>query len=231
MAIEVIRQLNKIGKPLVRGEWYLTPPTVNANYDAQMNEINFPAGVLQPPAFDPKMDDAPNYGNTGGTIGHELTHGFDDEGRRFDAKGNLRDWWTDADEREFERRASCISDQYSSYVAVDDLHVNGKLTLGENVADLGGLILAYRAWQKETATKPLDAKDGLTPAQRFFVGYGQSWCSSSRPETLRMRVITDPHAPEKYRTDGVVSNMPEFRQAFSCKAGQPMVKEPVCRVW
>jgi putative endopeptidase len=231
MAFEVNRQLNKIGKPLVRGEWYLTPPTVNANYDAQMNEINFPAGVLQPPAFDPKMDDAPNYGNTGGTIGHELTHGFDDEGRRFDAKGNLRDWWTEADGREFERRASCISDQYSSYVAVDDLHVNGKLTLGENVADLGGLILAYRAWQKETATKPLDAKDGLTPAQRFFVGYGQSWCSSSRPATLRMRVITDPHAPEKYRANGVVSNMPEFRQAFSCKAGQPMVKEPVCKVW
>jgi endothelin-converting enzyme/putative endopeptidase len=231
MAFEVNRQLNKIGKPLVRGEWYLTPPTVNANYDAQMNEINFPAGVLQPPAFDPRMDDAPNYGNSGGTIGHELTHGFDDEGRRFDAKGNLRDWWTEADGREFERRAACISDQYSSYVAVDDLHVNGTLSLGENVADLGGLILAYRAWQKETATKPLDAKDGLTPAQRFFVGYGQGWCSSSRPETLRMRVITDPHAPEKYRTNGVVSNMPEFRQAFSCKAGQPMVKEPVCKVW
>jgi endothelin-converting enzyme/putative endopeptidase len=231
MAFEVTRQLNKIGKPLVRGEWYLTPPTVNANYDLQMNEINFPAGILQPPAFDPKMDDAPNYGNTGGTIGHELTHGFDDQGRRFDAKGNLRDWWTEADGKEFERRASCISDQYSSYVAVDDLHVNGKLTLGENVADLGGLILAHRAWQTETANKLPAAKDGLTPAQRFFVGYGQSWCSSSRPETLRMRVITDPHAPEKYRTNGVVSNMPEFRQAFSCKAGQPMVNEPMCKVW
>ena len=148
----------KIGKPLVRGEWYLTPPTVNANYDPQMNEINFPAGVLQPPAFDPKMDDAPNYGNTGGTIGHELTHGFDDEGRRFDARGNLRDWWTEADGKEFERRASCVSDQYSSYVAVDDVHVNGKLTLGEDVADLGGLILAYRAWLTETAGKTLDAE-------------------------------------------------------------------------
>ncbi len=231
MAFEVSRQLDKIGKPLVRGEWYLTPPTVNANYDPQMNEINFPAGVLQPPAFDPKMDDAPNYGNTGGTIGHELTHGFDDEGRRFDARGNLRDWWTAADGKEFERRASCISDQYSSYIAVDDIHVNGKLTLGEDVADLGGLILAYRAWLVETANKKLDAKDGLTPSQRFFVGYGQSWCASSRPETLRLRAITDPHSPEKYRTNGVVSNMPEFSKAFSCRPGQPMVKEPACKVW
>ena len=231
MAFEVRRHLNKIGKPLVRGEWYMTPPTVNANYDAQMNEINFPAGVLQPPAFDPKMDDAPNYGNTGGTIGHELTHGFDDEGRRFDARGNLRDWWTEADGKEFERRASCISDQYSSYVAVDDVHVNGKLTLGEDVADLGGLILAYRAWLEETANKTLDAKDGLTPSQRFFVGYGQSWCSNTRPETLRMRAVTDPHSPEKYRTNGVVSNMTEFSKAFSCSMGQPMVREPVCTVW
>jgi putative endopeptidase len=231
MAFEVHRQLDKIGKPLVRGEWYLTPPTVNANYDPQMNEINFPAGVLQPPAFDPKMDDAPNYGNTGGTIGHELTHGFDDEGRRFDTRGNLRDWWTAADATEFEHRASCISDQYSSYVAVDDVHVNGKLTLGEDVADLGGLILAYRAWLAETAAKKPVAVDGLTPSQRFFVGYGQSWCASSRPETMRMRALTDPHSPEKYRTNGVLSNMPEFSQAFSCKAGQPMVKAPVCKVW
>ncbi len=231
MAFEVSRQLAKIGKPLVRGEWYLSPPTVNANYDPQMNEINFPAGQLQPPAFDPKMDDAPNYGNTGGTIGHELTHGFDDEGRLFDAKGNLRDWWTKADAEEFERRTSCIADQYSSYVAVDDVHVNGKLTLGENVADLGGLILAYRAWVTETSGKSLAAKDGLTPVQRFFVGYAQSWCANTRPETLRMRAVTDPHAPEKFRTIGVVSNMPEFGQAFACKAGQPMVRQPVCKVW
>jgi putative endopeptidase len=231
MGFEIRRQLAKIGKPLVRGEWYLSPPTVNANYDAQMNEINFPAGVLQPPAFDPKMDDAPNYGNTGGTIGHELTHGFDDEGRQFDAKGNLRDWWSAADAAEFERRSSCISDQYSSYVAVDDVHVNGKLTLGENVADLGGLILAYRAWITETSAKSLAPKDGLTPEQRFFVGYGQSWCSNARPETLRMRAVTDPHAPEKFRTNGVVGNMPEFAQAFACKAGQPMVREPACKIW
>jgi endothelin-converting enzyme/putative endopeptidase len=231
MAFEVRRRLDKIGKPLVRGEWYMTPPTVNANYDPQMNDINFPAGVLQPPAFDPKMDDAPNYGNTGGTIGHELTHGFDDEGRRFDAKGNLRDWWTEADGKEFERRASCISDQYSSYVAVEDVHVNGKLTLGEDVADLGGLILAYRAWLAETADKKLEPKDGLTPAQRFFVGYGQSWCANTRPETARLRAMTDPHSPEKYRTNGVVSNMPEFAKAFACKPAQQMVREPVCKVW
>jgi endothelin-converting enzyme/putative endopeptidase len=231
MAFENKRQLAKIGKPLVRGEWYLSPPTVNANYDPQMNEINFPAGVLQPPAFDPKMDDAPNYGNTGGTIGHELTHGFDDEGRQFDAKGNLRDWWTGADGAAFERRSSCVADQYSSYVAVDDVHVNGKLTLGENVADLGGLILAYRAWITETANKGLSPIDGLTPQQRFFVGYAQSWCSNTRPETLRMRAVTDPHAPEKFRTNGVLVNMPEFGQAFACKAGQPMVKEPACKIW
>jgi endothelin-converting enzyme/putative endopeptidase len=231
MGFEVRRHLNKIGKPLVRGEWYLSPPTVNANYDPQMNEINFPAGVLQPPAFDPKMDDAPNYGNTGGTIGHELTHGFDDEGRRFDARGNLRDWWTEADGKEFERRASCISDQYSNYIAVDEVHVNGKLTLGEDVADLGGLILAYRAWLTETARKSPAAKDELTPSQRFFVGYGQSWCSNARPETQRLRAITDPHSPEKYRTNGVISNMPEFSKAFACKAGQPMVREPVCKIW
>ncbi|OFW40215.1 MAG: peptidase M13 [Acidobacteria bacterium RIFCSPLOWO2_12_FULL_67_14b] len=231
MAFEVSRQLTKIGKPLIRGEWYLSPPTVNANYDPQMNEINFPAGVLQPPAFDPRMDDAPNYGNTGGTIGHELTHGFDDEGRLFDARGNRRDWWTLADGAEFERRAGCISDQYSSYVAVGDVRVNGKLTLGENVADLGGLILAYRAWIVETTGKNPPAKDGLSPVQRFFVGYAQSWCANTRPETLRMRAITDPHAPERHRANGVVSNMPEFARAFACRAGQPMVREPACKVW
>lgn len=231
MAFEVSRQLAKIGRPLVRGEWYLSPPTVNANYDPQMNEINFPAGVLQPPAFDPRMDDAPNYGNTGATIGHELTHGFDDEGRLFDARGNRRDWWTPADGAEFERRASCLSDQYSSYVAVGDVRVNGKLTLGENVADLGGLILAYRAWIAETSGKNPPAKDGLSPVQRFFVGYAQSWCANTRPETLRMRAITDPHAPERHRANGVVSNMPEFARAFSCRAGQKMVRAPACKVW
>ncbi len=231
MAFEVRRQLSKIGKPLVRGEWYLTPPTVNANYDAQMNEINFPAGQLQPPAFDPTLDDAPNYGNTGGTIGHELTHGFDDEGRKFDSKGNLRDWWTEADGKEFEQRAACVSDQYSKYPVIDEVKVNGKLTLGEDLADLGGLLLAFRAWQKEVAGKPLGAVDGLTPAQRFFVGYAQSWCGSTRPETARARAMTDPHSPGVHRTNGVVANMPEFAEAFACKQGAPLKKEPVCKVW
>jgi putative endopeptidase len=228
---EFDRQLAKIGKPVDRGEWGMTPPTVNAYYDPQMNDINFPAGVLQPPAFDPKSDAAPNYGDTGGTVGHELTHGFDDEGRQFDARGNLRDWWTPEDAKEFEKRASCISDQYSSYTIIDDIKINGKLTLGEDVADLGGLILAYAAWKADTQGQTLDPIDGLTPDQRFFVGYGQSWCGQSRDETKRLRATVDPHSPEKYRTNGVVSNMPEFQQAFHCKAGAPMVNENRCRVW
>lgn len=228
---EFDRQLAKIGKPVDRGEWDMTPPTVNAYYDPQMNDINFPAGVLQPPAFDPTSDAAPNYGDTGGTIGHELTHGFDDEGRQFDAHGNLRDWWTAEDAKEFEKRASCISDQYSTYTIVDDIKINGKLTLGEDVADLGGLILAYVAWQQDTKGENLQPIDGLTPEQRFFVGYGQSWCGQSRDETKRLRATVDPHSPEKYRTNGVVSNMPAFQEAFHCKSGSPMVNENRCRVW
>jgi endothelin-converting enzyme/putative endopeptidase len=228
---EFDRQLAKIGKPVDRGEWGMTPPTVNAYYDPQMNDINFPAGVLQPPAFDPKSDAAPNYGDTGGTVGHELTHGFDDEGRQFDAHGNLRDWWTPEDAKEFEKRASCISHQYSSYTIIDDIKINGKLTLGEDVADLGGLILAYMAWKDDTKNQTLEPIDDLTPDQRFFVGYGQSWCGQTRDETKRLRATVDPHSPEKYRTNGVVSNMPEFQQAFHCKAGAPMVNENRCRVW
>ncbi|MFZ0300687.1 MAG: M13 family metallopeptidase [Candidatus Sulfotelmatobacter sp.] len=228
---EFDRQLAKIGKPVDRGEWGMTPPTVNAYYDPQMNDINFPAGVLQPPAFDPNSDAAPNYGDTGGTIGHELTHGFDDEGRQFDAHGNLRDWWTAEDGKEFVKRASCISDQYSTYTIVDDIKINGKLTLGEDTADLGGLILAYMAWKEDTKGQNLQPLDDLTPDQRFFVGYGQSWCGQSRDETKRLRATVDPHSPEKYRTNGVVSNMPEFQEAFHCKAGSPMVNENRCRVW
>ena len=205
----------------------MTPPTVNANYDPQNNDVNFPAGVLQPPAFDMKMDDAPNYGNTGGTIGHELTHGFDDEGRQFDAKGNLRDWWQPQDEKEFAARAQCIEDQYAQYVVVDDVKINSKLTLGEDVADLGGLMLAYMAWRDETQNKKLQSIEGLTPEQRFFVGYAQSWCSNERPENLRMRAKTDPHSPTKYRTNGIVSNLPEFQQAFGCKTGQPWHRQTV----
>jgi putative endopeptidase len=228
---EFNRQLAKIGKPLDRGEWGMTPPTVNAYYDPQMNDINFPAGVLQPPAFDPASDAAPNYGDTGGTIGHELTHGFDDEGRQFDAQGNLRDWWTADDGKEFVKRANCISDQYSTYPIIDDIKINGKLTLGEDVADLGGLILAYVAWKEDTKGQNLQPLDDFTPEQRFFVGYGQSWCGETRDETKRLRATVDPHSPEKYRTNGVVSNMPEFQEAFHCKAGSPMVNQNRCRVW
>ena len=225
------RQLAKIGRPLNRGEWQMTPPTVNAYYDPQMNDINFPAGVLQPPLFDPKMDDAPNYGNTGATIGHELTHGFDDEGRQFDAKGNLHDWWTKEDVAEFEKRATCVSDQYSQYMVVDEIKINGKLTLGEDVADLGGTILAYMAWKDATRDQSLHPADGLTPDQRFFVGMAQWACGDERAESKRVHAITDPHSPEEYRINGVVSNMPEFATAFSCKLNQPMVREKACRVW
>jgi putative endopeptidase len=228
---EFNRELAKIDKPVDRGEWDMTPPTVNAYYDPQMNDINFPAGVLQPPAFDPDSDAAPNYGDTGGTIGHELTHGFDDEGRQFDAQGNLRDWWTADDGKEFVKRASCISDQYSTYTIIDDIKINGKLTLGEDVADLGGLILAYMAWKEDTKGQNLQPIDGLTPDQRFFVGYGQSWCGETRDETKRLRATVDPHSPEKYRTNGVVSNVPEFQEAFHCKATAPMVNQNRCRVW
>ncbi len=228
---EAKRQLAKIGKPLDRGEWGMTPPTVNAYYNGQMNDINFPAGVLQPPLYDPKMDDAPNYGNTGGTIGHELTHGFDDEGRQFDAKGNLRDWWTKEDGAEFEKRAQCIVDQYATYTVVDDIKINSKLTEGEDVADLGGLVLAYMAWKSATKDQHLEPRDGFTPDQRFFIGYAQWACENQRPENQRANAITDPHSPGKYRVNGLVVNMPEFQQAFKCKAGAPMVRENRCRVW
>ena len=228
---EFNRQIAKIGKPVDRGEWDMTPPTVNAYYNPQINDINFPAGILQPPFFDPRADDAPNYGDTGATIGHELTHGFDDEGRQFDAQGNLRDWWTAEDGKQFDQRASCISDQYSQYVAVDDVKVNGQLTLGENVADLGGMMLAYMAWKTETQGQKLEPIDGFTPEQRFFIGYGQSWCSNTRDETKRMYATIDPHSPDKYRVNGVVSNSPQFQQAFQCKAGSAMVREKRCRVW
>jgi len=225
------RRLAKIGKPLDRGEWSMTPPTVNASYDLQMNDINFAAGVLQPPLYDPKMDDAPNYGNTGGTIGHELTHGFDDEGRQFDAQGNLKDWWTEKDAKEFNDRAQCIVDQYAQYTIVDDIRINSRLTEGEDIADLGGLVLAWLAWKAETAGTEPESRDGFTPEQRFFVGYAQWACEHHRPEDLRARALTDAHSPGKYRVNGLVVNMPEFERAFSCKAGAPMVRENRCRVW
>lgn len=230
---EARRDLAKIGRSVDRGEWGMTPPTVNAYYNPFMNDINFPAGSLMPPLYDPKMDAAPNYGDTGSTIGHELTHGFDDEGRQFDAQGNLRNWWTDQDDKEFRQRAACVADQYAQYTVVDDIKINSQLTLGEDVADLGGTILAWLAWKEETQGQKLEPKDGLTPDQRFFVGFAQWVCGGARPEYLRLNARINPHSPYGYRINGVVVNMPEFAQAFACKPGQPMVKKPeeVCRIW
>jgi putative endopeptidase len=230
-SFESRRELNKIGKPLDRGEWDMTPPTVNADFNPPMNDINFPAGVLQPPLYDPKMDEAPNYGDTGGTIGHELTHAFDDEGRQYDAKGNLKDWWTKDDAKNFTSRAQCIVDQYAQYSVVDEIKINSALTEGEDIADLGGLILAWMAWKDQTKNMNLALRDGLSPDQRFFVGYAQWACENNRPENLRESAITDPHSPGKYRVNGLVVNMEQFRRAFSCKAGEPMVRENRCRVW
>jgi putative endopeptidase len=231
ITFESKRNLNKIGKPLDRGEWGMTPPTVNAYFDARMNDINFPAGVLQTPFYDPRMDDAPSYGDIGGTIGHELTHAFDDQGRQFDAQGNLKDWWTKEDAKGFTDRAQCIVDQYGQYTIVDDIRINSKLTEGEDIADLGGLILAWMAWKDQTKNMNLESRDDLSPEQRFFVGHAQWACENNRPENLRASAITDPHSPLKYRVNGLVVNMEEFQKAFSCKAGQPMVRENRCRVW
>jgi putative endopeptidase len=228
---EDARDWHKLGKPVDRNEWGMTPPTVNAYFNPKMNDINFPAGVLQPPLYDAKLDDAPNYGDTGSTIGHELTHAFDDQGRQFDAEGNLRDWWTPADAKGFEDRINCIRDQYAGYVVVDDIHINSKLTSGEDVADLGGTLLAYIAWKKQTEGQKLESRDGFTPDQRYFIGMAQWACENDRPENLRVGAATDPHSPGVARVNGVVVNMPEFQKAFSCKAGQAMVKEKVCRVW
>jgi endothelin-converting enzyme/putative endopeptidase len=228
---EVHRQLNKIGQPVDRGEWGMTPPTVNAYYDPQQNNINFPAGILQPPFFDNRMDAAVNYGAAGSVMGHELTHGFDDQGRQFDAEGNLRDWWTPEDVKEFEQRADCFIKEYSAFTPVDDVHLNGKLTLGENTADNGGVRLAFMALMKSTEGKPQPKIDGFTPQQRFFLAWGQAWCQNERPEMARLLAQTDPHSPARDRVNGVLGNMPEFREVFACRAGQPLVHAPACRVW
>ena len=229
------REINKIDKPLDRKEWGMTPPTVNAYYSPSFNEIVFPAGILQPPFFDPKMDDAVNFGGIGLVIGHELTHGFDDQGRKFDPQGNLHDWWTKQDGEEFEKRASCVANEYSNFVAVDDLKLNGRLTLGENTADNGGARISLMALEQlmadDKSGKESEKIDGYTPEQRYFLGFGRVWCEKRRPEVARMRVLTDPHSPGKYRVDGVVQNMPEFQKAWGCKAGQPMVAENACHVW
>ena len=229
------RQIAKIGKPLDRKEWGMTPPTVNAYYSGNYNEIVFPAGILQPPFFDKNMDDAVNFGGIGLVIGHELTHGFDDRGRKYDPQGNLRDWWTTEDAKEFEKRVSCIADEYSNFVAVDDLKLNGRLTLGENTADNGGARVALMALEhmiaEDKTGKAAEKVDGYTPEQRFFLGFGRVWCEKRRPELARSQVLTNSHSPGKWRVNGVVQNMPEFQQAWGCKAGQPMVSANACRVW
>jgi len=229
------RDMAKIGKPLDRNEWGMTPPTVNAYYSGSENEIVFPAGILQPPFFDKSMDDAVNFGGIGVVIGHELTHGFDDQGRKYDPQGNLRDWWTEQDGKEFEKRVSCVADEYSNFVAVDDLKLNGRLTLGENTADNGGARVALMALEHMIADDKTGKEgqkiDGYTPEQRFFLGFGRVWCEKQRPEFARMRVSVDPHSPGKYRINGVVQNMPEFQRTWGCKAGQPMVSANACHVW
>jgi putative endopeptidase len=229
------REIAKIDKPLDRKEWGMTPPTVNAYYNPSFNEIVFPAGILQPPFFDNAMDDGVNFGGIGLVIGHELTHGFDDQGRKFDPQGNLHDWWTEQDGKEFEKRVSCVADEYSNFVAVDDVKLNGRLTLGENTADNGGARIALSALERMIAEDKTGKEgqkiDGYTPQQRFFLGFGRVWCEKVRPEQARVWVVTDPHSPGKYRVDGVVQNMPEFQKAWGCKAGQPMVAENACHVW
>ena len=225
------RRLNKIGTALDKRDWPYPPMTVNASYNPLENNITFPAGILQPPFYDNKADDAMNFGGIGAVIGHELTHGFDDQGSQFDAAGNLRDWWTADDKKKFEERTGCIKDQYGSFVAVDDLKLNGKLTLGENAADNGGLRIAYMALLNALAGKEVPAIDGLSAQQRFFLGWANVWCQNRTDAYARMLVGLDPHSPGKNRVNGTVSNMPEFREAYHCKADAPMVNQNACRVW
>jgi predicted metalloendopeptidase len=231
---EFHRDLNKVGKPLDRTEWGMSPPTVNAYYNPQMNEIVFPAGILQPPFFDFQADDALNYGAMGSIIGHEMTHGFDDEGSQFDAQGNLKDWWTPEDKKNFEARGVCVASQFDGFFVEDKLHENGKLVEGESIADLGGLAISYAAYQKSLEGKPRPKDiDGFTPEQRFFIGYAQSWEENMRPEYSRMLTNVDPHPLPKFRVIGPLSNLPAFAKAFGCKAGDPMVRPPGdrCTIW
>src|ERR1700739_2836136 len=228
------RELNKIGKPVDRGEWGMTPATVNAYYNPSMNDINFPAAILLYPLSDPNATDAEVYGNIGATVGHELTHGFDDEGRQFDGNGNLTDWWTAEDGKKFDQKTDCEVKEYGNFTVVDDVKINGKLTLGENTADNGGIRLAYMAFLEDAKRKSIDLgqkQDDYSPIQQFFLAYGQNWCDNTRPETVRLQVQTDPHSPDKFRVNGVVQNMPEFGEAFGCKPGQPLMPVNSCRVW
>jgi putative endopeptidase len=231
---EFARDLAKIGKPVDKTEWMMTPPTVNAYYDPQMNNVNFPAGYLQPPFFSGKEDDAANYGDMGSTIGHELTHGFDDQGRQFDKDGNLANWWIKSDEQGFTDRADCMVKQYDAIEAVPGVHLNGKLTEGENLADLGGLWLAWLAWLDKAHAAGVDMNatmDGYTPDQRFWIAYAQQWCTQTRPEQLRTQAQSDPHAPDEYRTNSILQDLPEFAKSFQCKKTDKMVSEKPCRVW
>jgi predicted metalloendopeptidase len=227
---EVNRDVKKIGKPIDRTEWGMTPPTVNAYYNPKMNEIVFPAGILQPPFFFAQADDAINYGAIGAVIGHEMTHGFDDRGRQYDAVGNLTDWWSPQSAAKFKERSQAIVKQYSEYQPLPGLHVNGELTQGENIADLGGLKIAYAALQKALAGKPRAKIDGFTPEQRFFLAFAQIWRSKQRDEDLKLRLNTDPHSPARYRVDGPLSNLPEFQKAFNLPNTCPMVRPPDKRV-
>jgi len=226
------RQMGKIDKPVDRTEWQMSPPTVNAYYDAQLNEMVFPAGILQPPFYANAAPMPTNYGGIGMVMGHELTHGFDDEGRQFDAEGNLKDWWSGAVNTEFERRAECVKKQFDGYVVLGDVHVNGKLTLGENIADLGGAKLAYHAMKTKNASSKARTQSGeFTAEQEYFLGFAQSWCGKLRDEALRHQVATNPHSPPHLRVNGPVSNLPEFAQAFSCKPDAKMVRKDRCEVW
>ncbi len=234
-AFEAHRQYSKIDRPTDRKDWGMTPPTVNAYYRPNMNDINFPAGILQPPFYGKLMDDAVNLGGIGVVIGHELTHGFDDQGRKYDPVGNLRDWWTPEDGKEFEHRADCTANEYSSFVSIKDdkgeVKLNGRLTLGENTADNGGLKLAYMALMHMIGDTPVKPIDGYTAPQRFFLAYGQIWCQNVTDQQARKLVLIDPHSPGRWRVNGAVQNSAAFQQAFGCKAGQPMVAENACRVW
>ena len=229
---EFSRRLDKIGKPVDRTEWGMTPPTVNAYNNSSMNEIVFPAGIMQPPFYDPKADDAVNYGGMGAVIGHEITHGFDDHGSQFDAKGNLKNWWSDEDLKNFKARAACVSDQFDSYVVDGDLHENGKLVLGESIADLGGLAISYAAYEKSLEGKPRPPdKDGFTAEQRFFLGWAQVWGANERLEFARLMANTNPHPLARFRANGPLSNLAIFAQAFGCKKGDVMVREQACKIW
>ena len=231
ISFEHSRDLHKIGKPVNRAEWGMTPPTVNAYYNSTMNEIVFPAGILQPPFFDPKADDAINYGGMGAAIGHEITHGFDDSGSQFDGQGNLRDWWTKDDRKNFDERATCVQRQFASYEVEPGLHQNGKLVLGESIADLGGLAISYAAYEKQIESKRPPTLDGFTPEQRFFLGWAQVWGANLRPEYARLMANSNPHPVSKFRVNGPLSNMELFAKAFGCKNGDPMVRENACKIW